>query len=121
MVSTTQSITCRRQSSRPFAGRGPRPRPDVRVRQAYFTAGGGPRVLSVAGCSSVVGTEAGSRPRAYARGSPGGLKAPDHPEQRPDAAGERADDQTIPAEKTVDGMGDVVVGGESEEDAPDGG
>ncbi len=38
----------------------------------------------------------------------------------PDLQGEPGGD-TIPADKTVEGLGDVTVGGEAEEDAPTGG
>jgi hypothetical protein len=38
----------------------------------------------------------------------------------PDVQGDPGGD-TIPADKTVEGLGDVQIGGETEEDAPTGG
>jgi hypothetical protein len=67
-----------------------------------------------------------TRRRSGGGGSPANGYVPDMTGERasndrPDAAGERPDDETIPAEQTAEGMGDVEIGGESEEDAPTGG
>ena len=40
---------------------------------------------------------------------------------RPDAAGGDPDPATIPADQTVGDLGDVQIGGETEEDSPSGG